>query len=197
MSGTADTAQLITACNAKANQMLRLVKLFGLRLGTARTPGRRAGRLAALYQQRPDLQPLFAPFVASMEAIEKQLHASNRLLEERAAADPVCTRLMTVPGVGPITSLIFTASIEDPRRFARSDDVGAYAGLAPGRSQSGERDVRGNISKAGDPMLRRALYEAANIMLRRVQRPFALQTWGKPLAEAKAASAPGLRLPAN
>ena len=154
-------AQLITARNAMANQMRGLLKLFGLRLGTARTPGRRADRPAALYRQRPDVEPLFAPLVASMEAIEKQLHTSN----QRAAADPVCTRLMSVPGVGPITSLTFTASVEDPQRFARSEDVGAYAGLAPRRSQSGERDVRGNISKAGDPMLRRALYEAANIML--------------------------------
>jgi transposase len=109
----------------------------------------------------------------------------NRLLEERAAVDPVCTRLMSAPGVGPITSLTFTASIEDPQRFAKLEDVGAYAGLAPRRNQSGERDVRGNISKASDPMLRRALYEAANIMLCRVQRPFALQTWGKRVAEAK------------
>lgn len=92
---------------------------------------------------------------------------------------------MSVPGVGPITALTFTASIEDPRRFARSEDVGAYAGLVPRRSQSGERDVRGNISKAGDPMLRRSLYEAANIMLCRVQRPFALQQWGQRIAESK------------
>lgn len=36
---------------------------------------------------------------------------------------------MSVPGVGPITALTYTSTIEDPRRFARSDDVGAYAGL--------------------------------------------------------------------
>ena len=120
-----------------------------------------------------------------MEVIEEQLRASNRLLESRAAEDPVCSRLMSVPGVGPITALTFTASIEDPHRFARSEDVGAYAGLAPRRSQSGERDVRGSISKAGDPMLRRSLYEAANIMLCRVRRPFALQQWGQKIAESK------------
>lgn len=39
--------------------------------------------------------------------------------------------------------------------------------------------------KAGDPMLRRSLYEAANIMLCRVQRPFALQQWGQRIAESK------------
>ena len=178
-------AQLITTRVAMGNQLRGLLKLFGLRLGAARTPGKRRERLIALYQQRPDLEPLFAPLVASMEVIEEQLRASNRLLESRATEDPVCNRLMSVPGVGPITALTFTASVEDPHRFARSEDVGAYAGLVPRRSQSGERDVRGNISKAGDPMLRRSLYEAANIMLCRVQRPFALQQWGQRIAEAK------------
>lgn len=178
-------AQLITTRVAMGNQLRGLLKLFGLRLGAARTPGKRRERLIALYQQRPDLEPLFSPLIASMEVIEEQLRASNRLLESRATEDIVCSRLMTVPGVGPITALTFAASVEDPRRFTRSEDVGAYAGLVPRRSQSGERDVRGNISKAGDPMLRRTLYEAANIMLCRVQRPFALQQWGQKIAESK------------
>jgi transposase len=177
--------QLITGRNAMVNQMRGLLKLFGLRMGVARTTGQRAEHLAALYDQRPDLKPLFAPLMASIEAIEVQLKASTRLLEERAAADEVCARLMSVPSVGPIVALTFTASIEDPRRFERGDSVGAYAGLVPRRNQSGERDTRGRISKAGDPTLRRALYEAANIMLCRVRRPFALQVWGKKIAETK------------
>lgn len=156
-------------------------------MGTARTPGRRAERLTALYSQRPDLKALFAPLIASMEIIEEQLRASSRLLEDRAKADPVCVRLMTVPGVGPITALTYTATVEDPRRFSRSEDVGAYAGLVPRRSQSGERDTSGHISKAGDPMLRKALYEAANVALSQVKRPFALQTWGRKIAEVKGA----------
>ena len=180
-------AQLITGRNAMVNQMRGLLKLFGLRMGVARTTGQRAERLAALYDQRPDLKPLFVPLMASIEAIEVQLKASTRLLEARAAADEVCARLMSVPGVGPIVALTFTASIEDPRRFERGDSVGAYAGLVPRRNQSGERDTRGRISKAGDPTLRRALYEAANIMLCRVRRPFALQVWGKKIAETKGA----------
>lgn len=177
--------QLITTRNAMANQLRGLLKLFGLRMGAARTPGKRQERLIALYQQRPDLEPLFAPLVASMEVIEQQLRASSRLLEVRATADPICSRLMSVPGVGPITALTFAASIEDPHRFARSEDVGAYAGLVPRRSQSGERDVHGHISKAGDSKLRRSLYEAANSILCRVQKPFALQEWGQRIADAK------------
>lgn len=179
--------QLITARTAMANQLRGLLKLFGLRMGIAKTSGRRTERLATLYAQRPDLAPLFAPLIASMEAIEEQLRASGRLLVERAAADPVCTRLMSVPGVGPITALTFTATIEDPRRFARGEDVGAYAGLVPRHNQSGERDTSGHISKAGDPMLRWSLYEAANVLLSQVKRPFALQQWGRKLAETKGA----------
>jgi transposase len=177
--------QLITTRIAMANQLRGLLKLFGLRMGKVTTAGKRAERLAALFRQRPDLEQLFAPLIASIEALEEQLRASNRLLEQRATADPVCVRLMSVPGVGPITALTYAASIEDPRRFARSEDVGAYAGLVPRRSQSGERDTLGSISKAGDGLLRRALYEAANIVLSRVQRPFALQEWGKRIAETK------------
>lgn len=126
-------AQLITTRVAMGNQLRGLLKLFGLRLGAARTPAKRRERLKALYQQRPDLEPLFAPLVASIEIIEEQLRVSTRLLERRAEEDPVCSRLMSVPGVGPITALTFTASVEDPHRFARSEDVGAYAGLAPRR----------------------------------------------------------------
>jgi len=92
---------------------------------------------------------------------------------------------MSAPGVGPITALIFKTCIEDPGRFDRGEDAGAFAGLAPRRSQSGERDYKGRISKAGDPMLRSALYEAANCLLVRVKRPCALQTWGKRLAQTK------------
>jgi transposase len=178
-------AQLIGARQAMANQLRGLLKLFGLRLGKVTTPARRRERLDALFGQRPDLRPLFAPLIEAMEALEDQVRRSTRRLEARAEADPVVMRLMSVPGVGPVTALAFTASIEDPARFARSSDAGAYAGLVPRRAQSGERDWHGRISKAGDPMLRGALYEAANNLLSRVKRPFALQSWGRRMAEAK------------
>lgn len=177
--------QLITSRNSFANQLRGMLKLFGLRMGSVTTPGKRRERLEALFVQRPDLRPVFQPLVESIEAMEAQLARSSKLLNARATADPVATRLMSVPGVGPITALTFKSAIEDPGRFRTSADAGAYAGLVPRRSQSGERDYNGRISKAGDPMLRSALYEAANNLLVRVKRPFALQTWGRKLAETK------------
>ncbi|MBB3957218.1 transposase [Novosphingobium sediminicola] len=94
---------------------------------------------------------------------------------------------MSVPGVGPIIALTYISTIEYPRRFVRSEDVGADAWLVTRRSQSGNRDVSGHISKAGDPMLRKALYEVANVALTQAKRPFALQQWGRKMAEAKGA----------
>ena len=177
--------QLIDAHQAMAGQLRGLLKLFGLRLGKVTTPGKRRERLAALFARKPELEPIMAPLVESLEALEGQIRRSSTALAALAAADPVATRLMTTPGVGPITALVFKTSIEDPGRFARGEDAGAFAGLAPRRSQSGERDYKGRISKAGDPMLRGALYEAANSLLSRVKRPCALQIWGRRLAEAK------------
>lgn len=187
--------QLIRAHHALANQLRGLLKLFGLRMGKASTPARRALRLATLLAQQPALRPVLAPLLAALAALEDQIAASSRSLEARALADPVAVRLMSVPGVGPITALTFKCSIEDPGRFVRSADAGAYAGLVPRRFQSGERDTKGRISKAGDPMLRSALYEAANNLLARVKRPSARQTWGKALALTKGAKRARRRRP--
>jgi transposase len=177
--------QLMTSRNAFANQLRGMLKLFGLRMGTVTTPGKRRERLDALFAQKPELRLVFQPLLECIEAMEAQLRSSTKLLDARAAADPVCTRLMGVPGVGPMTALTFKVAIEDPGRFSRSSDAGAYAGLVPRRNQSGERDYKGHITKAGDPMLRSALYEAANSILVRLKRPCALQIWGQRLAETK------------
>lgn len=179
--------QMVKAHRSMLGQLRGLLKLFGLRLGTATTPARRGARLACLFERKPELGPILAPLVASLAALEEQIADATRALRRRAAADPVCARLMSVPGVGPLAALTYKSSIEDPARFAKGADVGAFAGLVPRRFQSGERDTRGRISKAGDPMLRHALYEAANSLLARVKRTCALRTWGLALAQAKGA----------
>lgn len=177
--------QLVKAHGAMKNQLRGLLKLFGLRLGQATTPAKRAERLQALLGPRPELRTALTPLVATLSALEEQIGIATRELRRRAVADPICVRLMSAPGVGPVNALTYKTSIEDPYRFDRSVDVGAFAGLVPRRHQSGERDTKGRISKAGDPMLRRALYEAANSLLGRVKRDCALRRWGLDLAAAK------------
>ncbi|BAM88112.1 transposase [Bradyrhizobium oligotrophicum S58] len=80
-----------------------------------------------------------------------------------------CRRFMQIPGVGPIAALSFMTAIDDPSRFRRSRDVAAYLGLTSRRWQSGTSiDVQGQISKAGDADVRRALYEAASALRKAV-----------------------------
>jgi transposase len=80
-------------------------------------------------------------------------------------------------GPGKLTALAFTAAIDDPRRFRRSRDIGAYLGLVPRRYQSGEVDYTGSISKCGDRRVRTLLYEAANVMLTRYKPALKLKDW--------------------
>ena len=78
-------------------------------------------------------------------------------------------------GPGELTALAFTAAVDDPKRFRRSRDLGAYLGLVPRRYQSGEVDYTGSISKCGDPRVRTLLYEAENAMLTRYKGPLKLK----------------------
>jgi transposase len=90
---------------------------------------------------------------------------------------------MAIPGVGPICALSFRTAVDDPRRFKRSRDVGAYFGLTSKRWQSGSSiDIQGRISKAGDGDVRRALYEAASALLTRYEGKSALKSWGLKIA---------------
>ncbi len=97
------------------------------------------------------------------------------------SADVVSAR--SAKGVGAITALAYQSTVETPSRFRRAGAVGAYVGLVPRRHQSGEVDRSGRISKQGDALLRGYLYEAATVLLARLQRPCALRAWGRALAE--------------
>ena len=90
----------------------------------------------------------------------------DREVERRCAEQyPATAQLRQVSGVGPVTALAYVLVLEDPRRFPRSRAVGAYLGLRPRRSQSGEQDPQLRITKAGHPFLRRLVVQAAHYIL--------------------------------
>src|SRR5947207_11972125 len=109
-----------------------------------------------------ELQPALAPVLAQVQQVTAAIRAFDRELERRCAEQyPATARLRQVSGVGPVTALAYVLVLEDPRRFARSRAVGAYLGLRPRRSQSGERDPQLGITKGGNPFLRRLLVQGA------------------------------------
>ena len=75
--------------------------------------------------------------------------------------------------------------MDDPNRIAKSKAAGALFGLTPKKYQSGEKDVTGGITRAGDEMVRTALYEAANVLLARITRFSKLNRWGMDVAKRR------------
>lgn len=158
------------------NQVRALLRGFGLAVGAVGR-GRFETRVWELVHREPQLEDAIGPLLAVRRSLAAQIGDLERRIKAVAAASPVCTRLMTVPGVGPMTALAFVTAIDDPRRFTKSSSVGAYLGLTPRRHQSGEADWSGRISKHGDGLARHMLYEAANSLLARVRRWSAPKAW--------------------
>ena len=170
-------------CEVEAN-IRGTLRNFGLKVGKV-TRGRFEARVLDLVADRPALAHLVEPMLRARAALMAAFNRLHRMMLGEVRGDPVCRRLMTVPGVGPVTALTFRATVDVPARFARSRSVGAHFGLTPRKWQSGEIDRMGRISKCGDAMMRAALYEAAHSMLTRTTRWSWLKAWAMQVAKRR------------
>lgn len=119
-----------------------------------------------------------------VESLNIQIAASDRHLRGLAKASEVCRRLMTIPGVGPVTAVTFVAAIDDASRFEHAYRLQSYLGLTPGESSSSERERRTSITKAGPASVRRTLIQAAwTIVRRRPSEP--MVRWAAQVAERR------------
>jgi transposase len=153
-----------------------ILRGFGLKLGEV-GKGRLEARVRELVARPATLEGLAEPMLRARAALRGEYAALHREVLRMVRADADCRRMMPVPGVGAIVAMTFKAAVDDPGRFKRSRDVGAPFGLTPKRYQSGEVDRSGHISKTGDAQVRTALFEAAHVMLLRVQRFSGLKAW--------------------
>jgi transposase len=133
-------------------------------------------RIVEKVDLREDTVPLIALSVATAGYIE----ILDRRLRGEAEANPICRLFMDIPGVGPLTALSLFTAVEDPHRFRRNADVGAYFGLVPTVRESGQLASRRRISKAGDKLTRSLLATAAQQHLRWADS--AISTWAKCLS---------------
>lgn len=164
-------------------QVIRgLLRPLGLKIG-AITRVRFEARVRQLLGLDRVLLAIFAPLLRLHKSLRESLADLHRLVLQAVRADTICRRLMTMPGVGPVTALTYRATIDDPKRFRRSRSVGAYLGLTPRRYQSGEVDRVGRITKVGDGETRTALFEAANVILRPTTRWSSMKAWAMKIAE--------------
>src|SRR5215208_6614096 len=166
------------------NVVRAVLREGGLKLGT---PSRAAfaERVRDLMAEDASVKPLVDPLLTILVTMLDQFARLTKQVLDIVRREKVCRRLMSVPGVGPITALAFRATIDRPDRFRRSRDVGAHLGLTPSRYQSGETDVSGRISRCGDELARTALYEAAHTLLVRSRKWSSLRAWGMRVAKTR------------
>jgi transposase len=175
-------SQLVAQRQTTANTIRGLLKTFGLVIARG-AKGLFPVRVREQIAGNDVLVAIVEPLLVVWHAVREQIAIFDRQILARARADVAARRLMTIPGVGVVVALAYTAVIDDPARFRRSASVGAYLGLTPRRYQSGEADTSGHISKCGDGLLRAYLFEAATVLLQRHSRASTLKTWGLALAK--------------
>ena len=150
-----------------------VLKTFGIRLSAINNGHMRQGfrdQLAAVTQNDPMLARVMGGFIDTHETLCTATAALDAELRSIARKTPVSWRLMTIPGVGPIVALSFIGLVDDPGRFTKVANIGAFLGLTPRCHQSGEIDWSDRISKCGDAQMRRLLFEAATALIRLVKR---------------------------
>ena len=107
--------------------------------------------------------------VAVLEALALRIQRTEQAIVASVRRDPVARRLMTIPGVGPITASALVAMAGDPRHFRNGRHFAAWLGLVPKQNGTGGKMRLGRISKMGDRYLRKLLVLGATSGLRRAR----------------------------
>jgi len=115
-----------------------------------------------------ELTTALKPMLELIEMVNARIQAYDQEIKRLGLEHyPVVQLLQKIPGVGPIVSLGFVLTLDDPKRFERAREVGAYLGLVPRQKSSGKSKPQMHITKAGDREMRRLLVLAANYILGR------------------------------
>ena len=175
-------AGLVTTRTKLINEARGIVKGFGTRLPacSASSFHRHKAVVAAIPRE---LKTVLAPLLEIIAHVTDQVRNQDaevaRLTEQ---IYPETSKMMNVPGVGPITALAFTLCIEDPSRFGRSRDVGPFLGLVPRQFESGKSSPQLRITKAGDRQVRTLLVQCAQYILGHHGEESDLRRFGEAIA---------------
>jgi transposase len=147
------------------NQLHALALNQGLRLGWRLWSEKGLEQLRAL-PLLPYADARRRDLLKQLEEMDAEIDRLDRTVRREAESRPEAARLMSHPGVGPVTALAFVLTLGDVGRFPRSRQVASYLGLIPAERSSGGKQRLGHISKQGNPLLRFLLVEAGHIAVR-------------------------------
>lgn len=101
--------------------------------------------------------PMFRTMLDLLEVLNGKIAELDKEIARRAREDTIARRLMTIPGVGPITATAIAALAPPAETFAKGRDFAAWLGLAPRQLSSGGKQKLGSITKMGERTLRRLI----------------------------------------
>lgn len=158
------------------------LKGSGLRLGG---PVAIPKKMRAYFESQQLEVPAFVlRQLETIDLLSEQIKEANQELEALAKGSDLCQRLMTVPGVGPLTSLRFVSAIDRIDRFKNAHQLESYLGLTPGEDSSSDRRRITSITKAGNASARWILVQAAWCALRtRARHPMC--EWAREVARRR------------
>ncbi|MES3036257.1 MAG: IS110 family transposase [Gemmatimonadota bacterium] len=172
--------QLVQVRTKLINHVRGTVKALGARLPAASADAfvrKVAGDVPAV------VHDAVAPLLETIARLTDSIHAYDAQVQTAIRTTyPAAQQLQQVAGVGAITALTYVLLVEDPTRFAKSRDVGAYFGLVPRLDESSRATPQLRITKAGDPLARRLLVSAAHYILGPFGPPCDLRRHGEALA---------------
>src|ERR1700676_453384 len=152
--------------------IINQIRAFLLERGIAVRQGQRFLRaeLPRILATPPDvLSPrmvrLIEDLAGDWRRLDERVESLSGEIEAVAHQDADCERLMSVPGIGPIISSAMVAAIGRGDVFSKGRDFGAWLGLVPKQTSTGDRTILGKISKRGNRYLRVLFVQAAWVVL--------------------------------
>ena len=177
---------VVSARTKLVNHVRGAVKAWGAALPSCTT----AAFPKKAREHIPDeLRAALDPMLDIIAELTLRIREFDKTIAEMCERYPETAAMRQIVGVGPITALTFSLTIEDLERFPKSREVGAYLGLVSRSRESGDRQPQLRITKEGDVALRRALVQAAHYILGPFGPDTDLRRWGLRYAEAGAGNA--------
>jgi len=174
-------AVLVKARTMIVNALRGLVKSAGGRLPACSTESLPARAPQAV---PPALAAVAGPLIEQIGLLNAQIEAMDEQIEKLVAKYPEIATLRSVPGVGALVAAAYVLTLDHPHAVAGNRSAGAFLGLRPGQSQSGESDPQKRITRTGNTYLRCLLVQSAQYLLGRFGPDCALRRWGLKLAQS-------------
>ncbi len=165
--------------------------LAELGIVSALGPGGLKSAIVQFHAQRSSLPKLavsaFQRLIDQMDKVDGEVGEAEKQILSWCRSDAASRRLMTIPGIGPITASMISAAVPDPTLFGSGRHFAAWLGLTPRPHSSGGKERLGGISKQGDGTIRRLLVVGATSVIRLARQDSPGRTWAKQLLERKPA----------